>query len=100
MLTDYDFVSKIDAPVNAPGTVIYCSPSYQDSCPASASDDIYALAASFFHVVFEKEPFRYGGDLDKKRGLNWEDIERSEYPLLAEFLDKATRPDTAKRFTN
>ncbi|NQU37958.1 MAG: NERD domain-containing protein, partial [Actinobacteria bacterium] len=100
VLTDYDFVSKIDVPVNAPGTVLYCSPSYQDSCAASASDDIYALAASFFHVVFEKEPFRYGGDLDKKRGLNWEDIERSEYPLLAEFLDKATRPDAGKRFTN
>jgi hypothetical protein len=100
VLTDYDFVCKIGEPVNAPGTVLYCSPSYQDSCPASPSDDIYALATSFFHAVFEKEPFRYGGDLDKKRGLNWEDIERSEYPLLAEFLDKATHPDPAKRFVN
>lgn len=98
VLTDYDFVGKIGEPVNAPGTVLYCSPSCQDSCLASPSDDIYALAASFFHVVVEKEPFRYGGDLDKKQGLNWKDIERSEYPLLAEFLDKATHPDPTQRF--
>jgi serine/threonine protein kinase len=100
VLTDYDFVSKIGMPVNDPGTVLYCSPSYQDNCHASPSDDIYALSASFFHVIFEKEPFRYGGELDKKRGLNWEGIEKSEYPLLTEFLDNATHSDPAKRFAN
>jgi len=45
VLTDYDFVSKIGEPIRGPGTVLYCSPSYGEGRPASASDDIYALAA-------------------------------------------------------
>ncbi|HKZ85882.1 MAG TPA: NERD domain-containing protein [Anaerolineae bacterium] len=100
VLTDYDFVRKIGEPMAAPGTVLYCSPSYQEKQLASPSDDIYALAASFFHIIFEKEPFRYGGELDKKRGLNWEGVNREECQTLAAFLDKATHPDPRLRFAN
>ena len=98
VLTDYDFVAKIGEPIAAPGTVLYCSPSYQEKRVASPSDDIYALAASFFHVVFEKEPFEYGGVQAKERGLNWEGLNRAEFPLLAAFLDKATHRDPEQRF--
>ena len=98
VLTDYDFVTKIGEPVTAPGTVLYCSPSYQDNRPASPADDIYALAASFFHVIFDKEPFQYSGARAKERGLNWEEVERTEYPILAAFLNKATQPDPNQRF--
>jgi len=76
VLTDYDFISKIGEPLAAPGTVLYCSPSYQFTRAASPSDDMYALAASFFHVVFEKEPFQYDGAQAKAHGLNWEGIDR------------------------
>jgi hypothetical protein len=100
VLTDYDFVRKIGEPMAAPGTVLYCSPSYQEKRPASPSDDIYALAASFFHVIFEKEPFHYGGGLDKKRGLNWEGVNREEYPTLVAFLGKATHPNPQLRFAH
>jgi serine/threonine protein kinase len=100
VLTDYDFVSKIGETPAGPGTVIYCSPSYQEKRPASPSDDIYALAATFFQVIFEREPFRYGGELDKRRGLNWEGLEAQEYPILRKFLDKATHSDPASRFAN
>lgn len=100
VLTDYDFVRKIGESMAAPGTVLYCSPTYQERRQTSPSDDIYALAASFFHVIFEKEPFRYGGELDKKRGLNWQGVKREEYPILAAFLDKATHPDPLRRFAN
>lgn len=100
VLTDYDFVSKIGEPAVGPGTVLYCSPSYQEKRPASPSDDIYALAATFFHVVFEREPFRYGGQLDKKRGLNWEGLETKDCATLKQFLDKATHPEPASRFAN
>lgn len=93
VLTDYDFVGKIGEPLSAPGTVLYCSPSYQEGRPASPSDDLYALAASFFHVMFESEPFRYGQELDKRRGLNWEGLRRDESPIMAPFLDRATHPD-------
>src|ERR1017187_5991899 len=48
VLTDYDFVGKIGKPISAPGTILYCSPSYHEKRVASPSDDIYALAASFF----------------------------------------------------
>jgi serine/threonine protein kinase len=100
VLTDYDFVGKIDEALTAPGTVLYCSPSYLEGRLASPSDDIYALAATFFHVVFEREPFRYGRELEKGRGLNWEGVARDDYPTLASFLDKATHRDPQARFTS
>ncbi len=100
VLTDYDFVGKIGERIVAPGTVLYCSPSYQEKRAASPTDDIYALSASFFHVVFEKEPFQYGGVQAKERGLNWEGVDRAECPTLAAFLDKATHPESGQRFAS
>lgn len=100
VLTDYDFVCRIGERARAPGTVAYCSPSYDEGKPASPADDIYALAASFFHVIFEKEPFRYDGELEKTRGLNWEGVDRRGYPLLVRFLNQATHPDPEQRFAN
>ncbi|MFN0171598.1 MAG: protein kinase domain-containing protein, partial [Bryobacteraceae bacterium] len=98
VLTDYDFVAKIGEPVAAPGTVLYCSPSYQDKRMASPSDDIYALAASFFHVVFERAPFEYDGVQAKGRGLNWEGVDCAKFSILAAFLDRATHSDPVQRF--
>ena len=101
VLTDYDFVARIDEPIAAPGAVLYCSPSDHAGRVASPSDDLYALAASFFHVIFEHEPFRYDGALTKERGLNWEAVDaeqRAEYPSAAAFLDRATHPDADRRF--
>ena len=101
VLTDYDFVSRIDEPIAAPGAVLYCSPSHRTGRAASPSDDLYALAASFFHVMFEHEPFRHGGALEKERGLSWEAVDperRAEYPSVAAFLGRATHPDPNERF--
>ena len=100
VLTDYDCVGKIGDPVRVPGTVLYCSPSYQNGQIASPSDDLYALAASFFHVIFEKEPFQYGGIRAKERGLNWEGVARDGYQMLSDFLDRATSPNPAHRFSS
>lgn len=98
VLTDYDCVSRIDGPVVAPGTIPYCSPSYRERLPAAPSDDFYALAASIFYVLFDREPFQYRGDRAKERGLNWSGVPRGRYPVLAEFLDRATDPDRGRRF--
>lgn len=98
VLTDYDFVAKIGEPIDSPGTMLYCSPSYQEGRAASPSDDVYALAASLFHVVFEQEPFQYGGTLAKNRGLNWDGIDREEDPSLCAFFEKATNPNPEQRF--
>lgn len=100
VLTDYDFVTKIGEAAAAPGTLAYCCPSRQQKLPATPADDLFALVASFFHIVFEKEPFRHDGELLKDRGLNWAETNREEYPRLAEILDKATHPDPAQRFAS
>ena len=100
VLTDYDFVGKLGENIAVPGTPLYCSSSYQDGRVASSSDDIYALAASFFHVLFDKNPFQYNGIQAKKRGLNWGGIEASEYPILSDFLNKATHFDPEQRFAS
>ena len=98
VLTDYDFVRKIGKKRAAPGTVLYAAPWVRDDQPASPTDDIYALAASFFHVLFERKPFRFAGNLDKERGLNWEGIDRAEYAAVADFLDQATQAESDGRF--
>ena len=101
VLTDYDFVSRIDEPIAAPGAVLYCSPSHRTGRAASPSDDLYALAASFFHVMFDHKPFRDDGALAKERGLNWEAVDperRAEYPSVKAFLDRATHPEPDQRF--
>ena len=100
VLTDYDCVTKIGVPATAPGTVLYCSPSYLQRRDAAPSDDLYALAASFFQALFEREPFRYDGVQAKERGLNWKDQDCDEYPRLSVFLDRATDPDPEKRLAN
>lgn len=100
VLTDYDFVQKVGEPIKRPATMLYCSPSYETQAAASPSDDLYALAASFFHVIFEREPFLYDGVAKKDKGLNWDGIDRASFPALARFLDRATNPDRNSWFSS
>lgn len=100
VLTDYDCVTKIGERPVSPGTVNYCSPSFSEGNPAAPSDDIYALAASFFHMWFEKPPFQYDDTLAKDRGLNWTGLDREAYPIFAAFLDRATAPEAVTRYGN
>ena len=99
VLTDYDCVAKVGDPV-IPGTVIYSPHTHLKDRPAAPSDDIFALAASFFQMLFEKEPFMYEGSRAKERGLNWEGIEREEYLTVAAFMEQATNPDPEQRFAS
>ncbi len=100
VLTDYDCVTKIGAQAEMPGTMLYCAPYGSQGRVSTPSDDLYALAASFFHVLLDREPFQYDGGLAKERGLKWQGSEREEFPMLAAFLDRATDPDPARRFGN
>lgn len=101
VLTDYDCVCRIGEPPVDSGTGRYCAPRRAPAQPevhgAAPSDDFYALAASFFHVLLGREPFLHGGARMKERGLHWKDDEREQYPRLAPFLDRATHPDRASR---
>ena len=94
VLTDYDFVTRIGKPTAPPGTM-YCSPTRTDR-GALPSDDIYSLAASFFHVLFDRVPF--SGQGHGPRMLDWEETDRTASRTIADFLDRATHPDPDQRF--
>ncbi len=94
VLTDYDFVTHIGAPTESPDTM-YCSPTRTDKT-AVPSDDIYSLAASFFHVLFDRVPFSGQGHVP--RMLDWEETDRAASRTIADFLDRATHPDPDQRF--
>ena len=100
VLTDYDFVTRIGKPPSSPGTVLYGSPNRVRKGEARPSDDLFALAASFFHVLFETEPFVHDGHRTKEKGLNWEHGDREAYPRAADFMDRATDPDVSERFAS
>ena len=100
VLTDYDCVAKIGESVTAPGTVMYSPHTHLENRLATPADDFFALAASFFQVLFEKEPFMYDGSRIKERGLNWDGVEREDYPTVTAFLAKATNLDPEQRFAS
>ena len=97
VLTDYDCVTRFDAPRTLAGTVEYSPHTHLDENIAKPSDDFFSLAASFFHVLFDREPFMYEGRRERGRGLNWEGIDGSDFGNLTDFLDKATHPNTELR---
>ena len=96
VLTDYDCATKIGEERTTVGTVMYSS--FVEGTATTPADDIYALAASFFHVVFDRLPFQHEGLLAKDRGLNWADIDQGAYPVLKPFFDKATDPRREERY--
>lgn len=98
-LTDYDAVIETN---NKPrfDTLMYSSSTVQKQKSIQLSDDIFALAASFFHVLFEQEPFRFGEEFKKDTGINWNGIEKQNWPLLSDFFDKATHLDYKQRFNS
>jgi serine/threonine protein kinase len=98
VLTDYDFVTKIGEIAFSPGTIAYCSPNREKSQPVSPSDDLYSLAASLFHVIFDREPFRIKDRLAKEQGLQPKAEDWEGYPMLLKILQKATDPNPHLRF--
>ncbi len=97
VLTGCHAVRKLGATVTDDG--IYYPPRGSEGRKAAPADDIYALAASFFHAVFDREPFLYGGAQTRDRGLNWEGLEDAN-PVLRDFLEKAAHPDPQHRFAS
>lgn len=98
-LTDYDLVTPSGQAAWGIGSRAYCSPEAEQRQPAEPSDDIFALAASLFEVVFDHPPFPSPkGALDKAHGLDWRSGEKEALGPLAVFFDIATHPDRARRF--
>ena len=97
MLTDYDTVTEAGSQPRG-GTALYASPTVQNRTIIQPADDIYALAASFFQVLYDYDPFLYGAERHKERGLNWEAIPGET--LLRPFLERATHPQVEERFAD
>lgn len=97
VLTDYDFVTDAGQPARSHHP-LYASEDIRLRGTIVASDDVFALAATFFHVLFEREPFTFGTEHHKDRGLNWTGLDETRWPVFRSFMDRATHPDVAKRF--
>lgn len=97
VLTDFDTATE---PGGQPrgGTYQYSSSAVQEQAAVSASDDIFALAATMFYAVFDREPFRHGTEVKKESGLYWKGIDVGQWDTLGAFLDRATDKHPAKRF--
>lgn len=99
VLTDYDTVTAIGHRSTG-GNQLYSSPSVEQGNAVQAADDVFALAASFFHILFDRDPFLHGREWNKGLGLSWNNTEREEYPNLFLFCDKATNPVVGERFNH
>ena len=95
VLTDYDTVTPVGTAARG-GTLPYTSPQVQSRAAIQPADDLYALAASLFQVLTDREPFAYGAERCKELGLNWNGI--ADYANLRPFFDHATHPDPLQRF--
>ncbi|HAS50597.1 MAG TPA: hypothetical protein DCS21_02140 [Gammaproteobacteria bacterium] len=93
VLTDYDKVTVIGG-LSRGGTPGYASPGVQSGSALHPADDVYALAASFFSVLYDREPFPN----DPENGLNWMGV--AGYERLRPFLERATHPRPEERFAD
>jgi serine/threonine protein kinase len=97
-LIDFDLACRVGTVALTPGTQPYASRSRRANQPAMPADDVFALAASLFHVLTDRLPFVFEGVRRDDCGLAWQDGERQRYPKLAAFLDRAVDPDPTRRF--
>jgi serine/threonine protein kinase len=96
-LTDFDL--SVEAGTKAiGGTRYYCPYNVSQLEPTTPSDDIFSLAASIFHVLFNRLPFEFDGIIYKNKGMNWDGLDYSVYPHLTEFLKKAAHPEKSVRY--
>lgn len=97
VLTDYDTVSDTGSKPRQRNP-LYASQAVESLTRIVASDDIFALAAGMFHVLFEKDPFLFGAQRDKTHGLNWGDLQTNGLERVVAFLNHATAAIESERF--
>lgn len=99
VLTDYDTVADT-ASVPRQRNPLYASEGVESGVAIHPGDDIFALAASIFYALFDKDPFLFGAQRAKNRGLNWEGVATEGLNRVVEFLDRATSPTGGDRFVD
>lgn len=91
---DYDLVTPIGETAAAVGTPPYAGPNIRQRRPVSPSDDIFALAVSFYCLIMgDRDPFIFDGVRDHGRGLSGAENLRERFPRLSVFLDRAVSID-------
>ncbi|TLD71671.1 hypothetical protein FEM03_05905 [Phragmitibacter flavus] len=100
VLTDYDLVRPSGKEGWTTGAHPFSSPESEQNGLHTGSDDVYALAASLYSVLFDTDtPFRQSNGAQLKAGgLNWSGDARELLGEMVEFLDRATNPDRDQRF--
>jgi len=86
VLIDYDLAGPVGHQASSQGTALYASPERRDGGPVLARDDVYSLAATFFHAITNRPPARSTDG----PGLAWTTEERAAFPRLFPILDQAT----------
>jgi serine/threonine protein kinase len=99
-LIDYDLVTKEGAISAGAGTPPFSAPDIAGSRAPSPRDDLYALAATLYYVVTDKQPFSIAASSHSRETLVWPSELREAYPRLAAFADKATARERNERFLN
>ncbi|MCJ2031317.1 NERD domain-containing protein [Methylobacterium sp. J-043] len=94
VLIDYDLAGASGSVPASPGTALYASPERREGKPALARDDLYGLAATFYHVLTDRAPPAAVGP----SGLPWFAEERTKWPTVTALLDKAIAQDPEMRF--
>ena len=102
-LTDFDAVIEVDRAPRFRNPRFACAEVMRGDAVAR-SDDLYALAASMYHVLTYRIPFDHDGTIDRARGLGWRDDDAWDdmrgFAQLRQILDQATHPDRAMRYGN
>jgi len=100
VLTDYDLVRLSGKEGWTTGAHPFSSPEAEQNGSHTGSDDVYALAASLYSVLFDTDtPFRQSnGAQQKAGGLCWPADSRETLRDLAGFFDQATHPEREQRF--
>ena len=100
VLTDYHCVTRIGEAATSKGSSMFCSPFRKLGEPASPVHDMHALAASFFQILFDREPFPRDGGAVRKGELDWNQRRRKAFPMLADFLDRAADSESRDSFSS
>ena len=97
VLTDYDTVADVGSTPRS-RNLLYASHAVATGQIIQPSDDIFSLAATLFHVLFDREPFAFGADRINTVGCNWDQLDTSGLERVSEFIAKATSANLADRF--
>jgi serine/threonine protein kinase len=101
LLTDFGLAAQATTATTAGGTLGYMAPEVFEAAPGAASD-VFALAATLFHLVTGQPPFDHRDFLKSfdqaRQGLPRSSTALEHLPLTAgELIVAALDPDPAKR---